>query len=160
MKYIDLTQGYRTIVDDDMYKYLNQWKWCYARGYAMRRVYIKGSGRKENKGYGIYLHNLVLIPSEGKIIDHISRDSLDNRRCNLRECTKKENSRNASLDKNNTSGYKGVSWRKDSNKWRARIRVDNKLIMLGNFKDKKDAAKAYNEAAKKYFGEYAYLNKI
>ena len=159
MKYIELTQGYRAIVDDEDFEYLNQWKWCYSNGWAMRGVYI-GTGRKDNRSYKIYMHNLIVKPSEGMIIDHISRDGLDNRRLNLRECTWKENTRNRSIGKANTTGYKGVVKVKDENKWRARITVNGKQIQLGYFKDKKEAAKTYNEAAKEHFGEFACLNKI
>lgn len=155
MKYIKLTQGYKAIVDDDLFDYLNQWKWCYARGYAMRRVYT-GTGRKNNSGYNVYMHSLVLHPDKGMFADHISGDGLDNRRSNLRLCNKIQNAQNRRITKVNTSGYKGVT--KKNNKWCARITVNRKLIHLGYFNDKKEAAKAYNKAAQQYFSEYARLN--
>lgn len=157
MKYINLTQGYRAVVDDDMFEYLNQWKWCYARGWAMRRIYT-GTGRSNNTGYNVYMHNLVIKPSEGKMIDHINGYGLDNRKGNLRECTLKENVRNRKRDKDNKSGYKGVSWVEISKKWRARITYEGKQIQLGYYEDKRDAAQAYNKAALKYYGEFARLN--
>lgn len=94
--------------------------------------------------------------------DHISGDRFDNRRCNLRIATKLQNAANRLMQKNNTSGYKGVKVRRHgkTNPFRARIRVNRTLIQLGTFPDKISAALAYNNAAIKYFGEYAKLNKI
>lgn len=90
-----------------------------------------------------------------KYYDHINRNPLDNRRANLRKATQKENMQNRSKHKNNTSGIMGVNWRKDRNKWRAFISVDNKQIFLGYFADKKDAIKTRLKAELKYYGEFS-----
>lgn len=87
--------------------------------------------------------------------DHINRNELDNRKQNLRPCSKKENSRNRSLPKNNTSGIIGVGWYEDKNSWRARIEVDGKSIHLGYYAKKDDAIKIRLQAENKYFGEFA-----
>ena len=92
---------------------------------------------------------------DDRIIDHINRDKLDNRKCNLRISDKTGNNRNVGLQKNNTSGITGVGWNRQMNKWIAQITVNYKTIYLGSFNDKEDAIKCRLMAEKKYFGEYA-----
>ena len=93
-------------------------------------------------------------------IDHINGNGLDNRKCNLRFANANQNQHNRKTNKNNKSGYKGVCWHKRHNKWISRISINNKLIHLGLFNDKLDAANTYNNAAIKYYGEFANLNII
>ncbi len=94
-------------------------------------------------------------------IDHINHVRNDNRWCNLREATQKENSRNRmSAQKNNKLGIKGVYWNKQNKKYQGYIRVNRKLKHLGCFETKEEASLAYNEAAIKYFGEFAKLNEV
>ena len=93
-------------------------------------------------------------------IDHINRNGHDNRIDNLRECTISQNNSNQGVRKDTKSGYKGVVWDKQHNKWRARIIANNKTTFLGRFDCKHDAARAYNEAARMYHGKFAYLNEI
>ena len=154
MKKIKLTNNKYTLVDDEDYKYLSQFKWIYRRGYATRFVYFKNS----NKGYA--LHREVIKVKKNQMLDHINRNTLDNRKNNLRICNKAQNAMNCKIHKHNTSGYKGVSWFRTSKKWRAYIVISNKQKHLGLFKTKKDAAIAYNTSAKKLFGEFANLNVI
>lgn len=101
---------------------------------------------------------LVKVP-KGMVIDHIDHDGLDNRKANLRPATRCQNmyhrKKTAAASR---SKYKGVSRRKNSNKWLARIRCEKKSIYLGTFASEIDAAKAYDRAAKKYHGEFASLN--
>ncbi len=97
---------------------------------------------------------------KGRVTDHRNEKKLDNRRSNLRAATTSQNRGNEGLRKNNTSGYKGVSWSEWAGKWMARIRVNYKHIHLGYFKWKTDAARAYNKAARKHFGRFAKLNKV
>ena len=91
-------------------------------------------------------------------IDHINGDRADNRLCNLREATKTEQSRNTSAHHNSTSKYLGVSFRAERGVWRACIRGDGKQRFLGSFTDEIEAAKAYDKAAQRYFGDFARLN--
>lgn len=107
-----------------------------------------------------YLHRLIMNPRPDEYIDHINGDGLDNRKCNLRICTNSQNNANKGKQKNNKSGYKGVSWDKTRNKWKADIMVNKKTIYLGRFNVINDAARAYNNAAVKYFGEFARLNDV
>ena len=153
MEYINLTQGHIAIVDDEDYERVNQYKWCYCQGYAQRYI---------NKGYKKraieLMHRFINKTDEGLHTDHINGDGLDNRKINLRTCTASQNAMNSKTPKNNSSGFKGVYWRKDIEKWRAKIGVNRKTIHIGNYDSKIKAARAYNEAALKYHGEHAKLN--
>lgn len=154
MKEIPLTQNKVTIVDDSNFDFLNKWKWYFQGRYAAREARTSDGGVKK-----IYLHRLVLNTPDGVATDHINGNTLDNRRENLRTCSKKENLRNRGKQKNNVSGYKGVYRHRDG-AWVAKIQVDGKHRALGSFKTKEEAAFVYNNAAKKYFGEFAYLNEL
>ena len=90
--------------------------------------------------------------------DHINGDGLDNRKQNLRTCTHTENMRNRGKSKNNTSGFKGVSWHKRGKTWDAKIAHNKKLMHIGSFKDKEVAAKAYDRKAIELHGKFAKLN--
>jgi hypothetical protein len=162
MKRIPLTQGKFALVDDQDYDFLMQWKWyaCYIH----KTHYAKRSVRIGLKTIRIRMHREILkrmrLHIAGKKIDHRDRNGLNNRRSNLRIATNSQNQHNQGIRKNNKSGYKGVTWNKQHNKWQARICINWKEIWLGLFDDKKDAAKAYNEAALKYHGKFAVLNKV
>lgn len=156
MKQIPLTRNKFTLVDDEDYSYLSQWKWnCSHYGYAVRQERLE-NGKKKN----ILMHRVIAKTPEGKLVDHKNMDRLDNRRNNLRNCTKSQNEANATKYKNNKSGYKGVYKHSQTGKWVSTLRLNNKNINLGCFRNIVDAAKAYNEAATKYFGEFASLNNI
>lgn len=101
---------------------------------------------------------LLLEPNEDQFIDHINGNPRDNRRCNLRLARYVDNQRNMRVPRHNTSGYKGVSYRHDRHKYRAYISLHNRTKHLGYFDDIKDAAKAYDAAARLFFGEFACLN--
>lgn len=149
MKEIFLNHSKIALVDDSDFDFLSQWKWRYdSKGYASRWESHKI----------VRMHRLIMGNPEGKLIDHINMDKLDNRRENLRVCTNSENLYNRPKNKNNTSGYKGVTWFKRDSKWRAAIMIDRKMNHLGYFEDVVEAAKAYDIAANMYFGEFARLN--
>jgi len=160
MKYIELTQGYKTMVDDEDFEWLNQWKWHLKNTgknlYAARGIWDNDRGNNRF----IRMHRLIMGASGSIQVDHINRNTLDNRRCNLRLCDNAQNHWNSGVKRNNTSGFKGVDWLKKNKKWRARLHFHGKEVHIGCFKNKLDAALAYNEAALKYFGEFARLNKI
>jgi hypothetical protein len=149
-KEIELTQGYKAIVDDDMFDELNKHKWCVHKM------------RKNNTMYAtrlVRIHHIVMgFPEKGYVIDHINGNGLDNRRENLRVITTGQNTTWRTIQKNNTSGYRGVSWHKAKQRWDAKIKVNGHAIHLGRFINKEDAAHAYDEAAKIYFKEFAKLN--
>ena len=93
----------------------------------------------------------------GKVVDHKNGNGLDNRKENLRVITQAENMKNT-WARHSDNKYRGVYLLKKTNRWRAFIQADNKWIHLGYYSNLEDAARAYDKAAKKYFGEYAHLN--
>ena len=151
MKELELTNGQFAIVDDEDFDELNQWKWTFSKGYAIRC---------DKFGNSIYMHRAVNKTPTGMQTDHINQNKLDNRKENLRASTRSQNMANVTTCSHNTSGYKGVSFHKNRGKWRAYIRVNKKQISLGMFTSKEIAAIAYNEAAKVYFGNFAKLNSV
>jgi hypothetical protein len=137
MKKIKLTRGKFALVDDNDFDWLNQWKWhCTSYGYAVREV----GGRKSRKV--VWMHRLINETPDQEITDHINRDRLDNRRANLRTVTATESIINRGMNRNNTSGHKGVIFRRDTGKWQARIKVAYKDKYLGCFEKLEDAIKA------------------
>jgi hypothetical protein len=147
---IPLTQGKFALVDLQDADWLSQYKWC-AGGmkdklYAIAQV----------DGQKVYMHRLIMgFPEE---VDHRNRKTLDNRRNNLRVCTHRENLLNAKLRSDNTSGYRGVSWSKVMNKWKAHIQSHGHQTTIGYYESKESAARAYDTKAHKLHGEFASLN--
>jgi hypothetical protein len=93
------------------------------------------------------------------VIDHANGDTLDNRKVNLRICTRADNKRNRGIPSNNTLGYKGVALTKSKKRYMARIGSGRgKHMYLGTYDTIEEAARAYDAKAKELFGEYAYLN--
>jgi hypothetical protein len=154
MAYINLTQGKTTEIDDVDYPFISSIKW--------RTANIRGKlyAINSSKIYESSLHRLLLGASSGVVVDHIDGNGLNNKRSNLRLCSNKENVRYQTLSKMNTSGYKGVSIHKQTQKYRAQIRVNNRLMHLGLYTTKEEAAEAYNNAAIVHFGPFAKLNLI
>jgi hypothetical protein len=146
MKYIELTQNKKAIVDDDDYEWLNQWKWrCSAGRYASRANYNNGVRVGE-----IWMHRLINNTPDGYDTDHINRNKLDNRRNNLRSVTRSQNNFNSLPPKNNQSGFKGVILHKQTGKWFSYINIERKQISLGLFQSKTDAIKARLNAENRY----------
>ena len=105
----------------------------------------------------LLLHRLILNISDKKIfIDHKNRNTLDNRRHNLRIATQSENQKNRNAS--GESKFLGVCRSTGRNKWQATIKANGKYKMLGRFDEEKEAALAYDKAAKLYHGEFANLN--
>jgi hypothetical protein len=152
MKKIQLTQGKVSLVDDSDFDELSKHKWCYrSDGYAVRM-----SSYPNPKI--IRMHRVIAGTPDGMDTDHINGDKLDNRRANLRTCTRSENMRNDGKHSDSTSGYKGVTWRKDTKKWQAQLGVKYKHINLGSFDTAEEAARFYDVAANAYHGEFARTN--
>jgi len=163
MKEIQLSQGrvckntgkYVALVDDEDFDSLNSFLWYTQKHgntfYAGRKITINGKLTAQ------YMHGVIL---NGKGIDHIDHNGLNNQKANLRLCTQRENQMNRSKSINKSSVYKGVYFYKRTGKWKAQIAINGKNIHLGYFASEVEAAKAYNDKAIAFFCEFANLNII
>ncbi len=148
--------GRVAVVDESDFDFLNQWHWWIDGKYAVRIV--KKSGQKPKR---FYMHRVILNTPDGMETDHINGDKLDNRKSNLRICTRLENCHNRKKYRNGIkSKFKGVSVFKGTGRFCAYLRNCGKKIHLGYFDSEDDAARAYNEHAKRMFGEFARLNCV
>jgi hypothetical protein len=159
MKLIPLTRGKFVMVDDEDYEYLNQWKWYATKShitfYAERQQRLN-PGIQPQKQKNIKMHRLIMNTSQNMQVDHIDHNGLNNQKSNLRNCTLSQNARNRKA--RGKSKYLGVYFYGE-NLFRADIRPsEHKTIHLGLFKSEIDAARAYDNEAKKYYGEFANLN--
>ena len=155
-KKIELTKGKFTLIDDTDYEYLNQWRWyAWKNGNAFYAARMEG---KRPFRKMILMHREIMKTPNRMVVDHVDMDGLNNTRTNLRNCTSSQNMRNTKVHSNNSSGYKGVYWDKLVGKWHAQISIDYKTIYIGIYDTIEDAARARDEAAKQYHGEFAVLN--
>lgn len=154
---IPLTQGFVAIVDAADYEALAAFVWTASRN---RSTIYAGRKARDDDGVRrtIKMHRVIMGPPPGLVVDHINGDGLDNRRANLRICTHSENQRNRRSANGSSSQYLGVSWIAQRSKWQARIRYGGKQHHLGLYPSEIDAAKAYDAAAQKHFGQFANPN--
>lgn len=163
MKEIKLTGGGIAIVDDADFEAVSAIKWRRADGprtsYAMS-VKIRGSRKTGFKYTYTGMHRLILglSKNDGIFVDHINGNGLDNRRENLRTCTRAENNRNKRPKVRENTKYKGIVYQRDRKRWIAQIYVNKVRHHLGNFKSDLDAARAYDAGARRLHGEFARLN--
>ena len=161
MKKIPLTQGKFALVDDEDFEYLNQFKWFAQKDkldfYACRQIKVEKGKQRQTK---VSMSRDIMKPSKGMQVDHIDGNGLNNQRTNLRICTNAENTKNKEKHKKSKSGFKGVQHnpKKCKKQWEVYIRCNYKSIYVGSYLSREEAAHAYDEAAKKYFGEFACLN--
>lgn len=152
--FIPLSKGKVAIIDAEDAKRVNQHKWCATvtkrgRWYAKRKVVRDGKATSE------MLHRFIMNCPKGFEVDHINNDGLDNRRENLRLCTRSQNNGNRRLT---TIKFKGVSWERKSKSWRASIGKDYVNYELGRYKTAEEAAEAYDRAARRLYGQFARVN--
>lgn len=149
-KEIQLTRGYTTLVDDDMYDYLNQWSW---NTYIKEDKYIYAA-RSEN-GRTIWIHKEILNVSNGVLVDHKDGNGLNNQRYNLRDADKTRNATNRKgKNSNNTSGHRNVCL--ILGYYRIQLQIEGKNHMfLEKFTDVNKAGKFAEKMRKKHYGEYA-----
>lgn len=156
MKKIPMKTGKFALVDDQDYEFVSGYNWYEQKcGHSKDNSYAYA--RVPMTGARVAMHRMILEAQKGQQIDHINGDGLDNRRANLRFATQSQNLASA---RNHKNKYRGVHWNKNLGKWQANIQVNKKLHYLGVFTDDKEAARAYNEAAKEHFGEFAWQNTV
>ena len=154
MKKIPLTNGGFALVSDEDHHWLSQREWYRnADGYAQCDLWGRRGGMK------VLMHRLILLAPDTVTVDHRNHELLDNQRPNLRKATQAEQNMNRRKH-HGKSQYKGVYRRSDGLKWVAQIKVDRKGKYLGSFEEERDAALAYNAAARELFGEFAHLNQV
>jgi hypothetical protein len=157
-KKIKLTRGFEAIIDDEDFIRVSRYKWRVTSGkwgtYAVTWVRIEGKGRH------VYLHRFLLGFPADKLITFANGDRLDCRRENLKFTTRSKSQMGKLRSTGNRTGFKGVSFNKAAEKFKAYIKKDGKLHYLGLYATAKEAAAAYNKKAKELFGEFAGLNKI
>ena len=142
-----LKDGRTFIFDTDDYELIKNHTW-----YINSENYVQSTVNNKS----LKLHRLIMKPDEKEYVDHINHDTLNNRKYNLRIVTNSENTQNRGTPSNNTSGVKGVIWKKKNNCWEARITHNGKRIHLGCFYDLEEAKKVRQKAEIEYFGEYRY----
>lgn len=158
MKVIELTRGKKAIVDDEDYEKVTNFSWHFnPNGYAESYFVDQETG----KTICIRMHRMIMGAEKNQMIDHVNGNGLDNRKENLRFCTRSQNAVNSKLNKNNSSGFKGVCRAKNSTAkiWKAQVQTKRKPIYLGLFENPIDAARAYDETIERIFGEFALTNK-
>lgn len=147
MKEIHVNQGQVILVDDEDFERASAIKWSVAMHPHTKtyRAYGRVNGRMTS------MSRFIMDAGPGEIIDHANRNTLDNRRANLRRCTATQNRANSQVRRDCLSGYKGVSFNRRNGKWCAQL-------YIGTFVSQEDAAKAYDAAARSVFGEFALTN--
>ena len=152
---IRLSQGKHTIVDPEDYERLSYYNWYAAK--SGTTFYAVASEKIDGKWKIVQMHRKIMEVGAGLLIDHINRNGLDNRKMNLRSATAMQNTWNR-VKKRGRNKFRGVLWNKKKKKWQARLIHKHKSISLGYFHDEVEAARTYDEAAKKFRGEFAVLN--
>ena len=146
-------KGIKFIINSDDYeKFIKGYSFCLNTGGYVIYSSAKDGLRKK------LLHRVIMGDPDGKMIDHINTNKLDDRRENLRIATNQQNQCNKNKTKSNTSGFKGVCFYKQTQKFVAQIRINGKKKHLGYFATAEGAHEEYKRAAVKYHGEFARFN--
>ncbi len=150
--YVTLTKGYLAMIDTADTHFVAGWNWrALVDGNTVYAVRKDCSGPKQRS---VKMHRIIMGNPEGLEIDHKDGDGLNNRRNNLREATRSQNNHNQRRSKNNTSGFKGVTWHKAGGKWQAQIMMDGRKRFLGLHATPEAAHTAYCKASAELHGEY------
>lgn len=145
-KAVPLTHGKYALVDEEDYERVMEYNWHLTKqGYAANSLVGK-------------MHRFIMNPPDDMVVDHVNHNTIDNRKTNLKVCDRLHNQKNQKPQGNKSSRFKGVYWSNSKNRWVSEIISNFKKIYIGVFSDEIEAAKAYDEAAKKYHKDFAYLN--
>lgn len=162
MKLIPLTRGQVAKVCDCHARLVENYKWSAVWNKDMQSYYASRGTSIAERLLGaprtMSMHKVINNTPKGMHTDHKNHDTLDNQCSNLRNATPSQNHSNQNKSKSNTSGYKGVSRRKNSSKWTAFITVNNERKHLGTFDTAEEAARWYDDAAIEHYGEFANTN--
>ena len=152
--------GYVVLIDDEDWERVSRYKWRVQEDIKRGQLYVVRSYHENKKTHLLGLHRFIMgcIEGDGRHVDHINHNTLDNRKCNLRVCSNKQNSFNRKETHNKSTGYKGVWLRSDSGKYRAMVRTDGKRYNCGNYDNLEDAIEAYDKMALYLFGDFACTN--
>lgn len=161
VKEIPLTQGKFAIVDEDDYEWLSQYKWYAYKDKKSKTYYARRNiwtGKK--KQTAIQMHRMVMgcSPKDGKTVDHINFDGLDNRKVNLQAVPRQINIHRRLRQKNNHTGYIGIQWKKKKKWWEAWVTLDKKKTYCGHSKDPREAAGKRDKVVAEYYEKNAILN--
>jgi hypothetical protein len=144
-------KGYQIEIDEADLHFIQEMKWHSAKVRG-GNIYFHHTLKT---GESIMLHRLLAGAKKGEQVDHANKNTLDNRRANIRIASASQNQFNIGLRSNNKSGFKGVSWCKSEKKWRAFIKYGNNHKNLGTFDDPLKAFEVYKQALLKVAGEFA-----
>lgn len=158
IRYIPLTQGKIAVVDAADFEALSHWNWFAMRSHPRRANCKWYAARRDEQKHWVTMHRMIIGALPGVLIDHRDGDGLNNRRTNIRIASPTGNAQNRRPRVGNTSGFKGVSWDSRAERWHVQIAINGKNTHVGHFDLKEDAARAYDVAALRHFGEFAYLN--
>lgn len=151
MQRLQINQNQFVLLDDDDFEKFSKWSWQVNNSGYVRRTLKRRMFKLPQTT--IYLHRVMMEPPKGMVVDHINGDKLDNRRQNLRVVTQQQNQWNRhKTNRNNKSGYTGVTWAKYNKNWLARIKVNGKQMCLGSHYNIEDAVKARQEVERRYYG--------
>jgi hypothetical protein len=161
MKQISLTRGFVALVDDEDFERINELKWQALVAECGAVYAVHGVLNKQFGNVKLRMHRMILGALDGQQVDHKDRNGLNNQKGNLRLATVSQNQANrAKRTSKSSSQFKGVCFIPKCSKWQSGIKVNGKSLHLGLFTNEEDAARAYNAAATKHFGDYARLNAI
>lgn len=150
---VPLTKGYVAYIDDCDAQRVSYHSWCVQTGNA--KPYAKSMINNESTLLHRFILGLTVYDPE---VDHKDRNGLNCTRENMRLCTPTQNRMNTGLRRNNTTGYKGVSYHKANRKYTAYIAINGKRQYIGSYDDSISAALAYDQKAREHFGLFAHLN--
>lgn len=154
---LPISKGASVLLDEGDYDLVSKYSWhLHTGGYAMANIWNKKLKKYEHT----YMHRYILGAKKGQEVDHVNCDKLDNRRCNIRLCTRSQNIVRTSAYRTRKSGYVGVWTDERRGSIHARIKKAGKTIHLGTFSTLLEAAKARNVKALELFGNFAYLNPV